>query len=29
MDIISAMEAKNRFREHFNLADNESLLSET
>ena len=29
MNTISATEAKNRFGEHFNLADNESLLIET
>ena len=29
MKTIPATEAKNRFGEHFNLADNESLLIET
>ena len=29
MTTISATEAKNRFGEHFNLAENESLLIET
>ena len=29
MKTISATEAKNRFGEHFNLTDNESLLIET